>query len=89
MKKLFNFQKSVYHPSYYQILPSDELYNLSKGSKGSRNVIIARFLNLSYPDYLLFVKYNFNATLFGKSGYIVPLFTDPLPFLNFLNGVLQ
>lgn len=36
---------------------------------GSYNIIAARLFGLSYPDYLRYVRKNFNATLLGRNGY--------------------
>ena len=37
---------------------------------GSWLVLYARLFNLSYPDFLRMVRDKYNATLFGKIGYI-------------------
>lgn len=36
---------------------------------GSYNIVAARVLGLSYPDYLRFVRQNYSATLRGREGY--------------------
>lgn len=42
---------------------------------GSFNILPARILNLSYPDYLRLCRGQFGADLCGKQGYSYPLFT--------------
>lgn len=36
---------------------------------GSYNVLAARLLGLTYPDYLRYVRKNYNAELHGRTGY--------------------
>lgn len=36
---------------------------------GSYNVIMARFIGLSYPDYLRYCRDKYNAILRGRAGY--------------------
>ena len=46
-----------------------------KGITGSTNVLIARFLGLSYPEYLTLARDVFKADLVGKGTvYITPVF---------------
>ena len=60
---------------------------------GSYNVLKARLLNLSYGDFLLLARNNYNATLKGRDGgYIVEFFQnieDAKQFASLLNGRLN
>ena len=42
---------------------------IGKKEKGSFNVIQARLFGLTYPDYLRYVRENYNGTITGKTGY--------------------
>lgn len=55
----------------YMVGIEDTFYNiiLPYRQKGSYNVIAARVLGFSYPDYLRYVRDNYNALLKGKEGY--------------------
>ena len=60
---------------------------------GSYNVLKARLLNLSYGDFLLLARHNYNATLKGRDGgYLVEFFQhieDAKQFASLLNSRLN
>ena len=43
---------------------------------GSYNIVAARMLGLSYPDYLRYIRQNYNATLRGRQGYSYAFFKN-------------
>lgn len=43
---------------------------------GSYNIVAARVLGLSYPDYLRFVRQNYSATLRGREGYSYAIYKN-------------
>lgn len=43
---------------------------------GSYNVLAARILGFTYPDYLRYVRQNFNGELRGKEGYSYCIFKN-------------
>lgn len=64
-----------------------------KNPSGSFNVLKARLLGLSYGDFLIAVRNNFNATLKGRDGGIIVEFfqkiEDAKKFCSFLNERLN
>ena len=62
----------------YMVGLEDWIYDLitpyHKG--GSYNIVAARVLGFSYPDYLRYVKDNYNATLRGPVGYSYAIYKN-------------
>lgn len=59
---------------------------------GSFGLIAARVLGLDYPDYLRFVRDNYNARLYGKEGYTYATYQnrdDCYKVVNLLNKEWQ
>lgn len=56
----------------YKITMSPALWNRLDGVQidSSWLILLARLFNLSYPNFLRFVRDKHNATLWGKDGYI-------------------
>lgn len=52
---------------------------------GSYNIIPARILGFSFPDYLRYVRDNFNATLRGREGYSVAFYKNKEDCKNIVN----
>ena len=53
-----------------------EGYKIFNSNSGSFNIICARLLGFSYPDYLRFVRDNYNASLRGRQGYTYSYFKN-------------
>ena len=60
----------------YTVKLTDEMFSLMGCQLGSFNVVAARILGFSYPDYLRYVRDNHNATLKGKQGYSYAVYKD-------------
>ena len=59
---------------------------------GNFNVIVARILGLSYPNYLRYCRDTFNATLRGKKGYPIPYWKnreDGIKLIKILNQEIK
>ena len=60
----------------YMVKLTDEMFSLMGCQSGSFNIVAARILGFSYPDYLRYVRDNHNATLKGKQGYSYAIYKD-------------
>lgn len=60
----------------YMVKLEDSMYELMGKQSGSFNIMAARILGFSYPDYLHYVRQNHNATLKGKKGYSYAIYKD-------------
>lgn len=60
----------------YTVRLTDEMFSLMGCQSGSFNIVAARILGFSYPDYLRYVRDNHNATLKGKQGYSYAVYKD-------------
>lgn len=62
----------------YMVGLEDEIYKLITPYylNGSYNIIEARVLGFSYPNYLRFVRDNYNATLKGNAGYSYAIYKN-------------
>lgn len=57
-------------PNTYMVGLEDFIYSIGQfGESGSYNIFAARVLGFTYPDYLRYVRDNFNAALKGREGY--------------------
>ena len=72
--KCFIKEESAVHPGKWRILPLHENLHL-KYTEGSYNVICARLIGLTYPQYLRMCRDCFGAEIIGKgSNYPVAYF---------------
>lgn len=69
--KCFDLELSMAMPHKYVIVPVHENFYLTH-TEGSFNVIAARVLGLSFPDYLRLCRDEFGAELVGK-GTLYPV----------------
>ena len=60
----------------YMVGLDDYIYQLIGKQSGSFNIVAARVLDFTYPDYLRYVRQNQNATLKGKKGYSYAVYKD-------------
>lgn len=60
----------------YMVKLTDEMFSLMGCQSGSFNIVAARILGFSYPDYLRYVRDNHNAILKGKQGYSYAVYRD-------------
>lgn len=60
----------------YMVRLTDEMFSLMGCQSGSFNIVAARILGFTYPDYLRYVRQNHNATLKGKQGYSYAIYKD-------------
>lgn len=60
----------------YMVRLTDEMFSLMGCQSGSFNIVAARILGFSYPDYLRYVRDNYNAVLKGKQGYSYAIYKD-------------
>ena len=60
----------------YMVGLDDYIYQLIGKQSGSFNIVAARVLDFTYPDYLRYVRQNYNATLKGKKGYSYAVYKD-------------
>lgn len=60
----------------YMVRLEDSMYELMGKQSGSFNIMAARILGFTYPDYLRYVRQNHNATLKGKEGYSYAIYKD-------------
>ena len=60
----------------YMVKLTDEMFSLMGCQSGSFNIVAARVLDFTYPDYLRYVRQNHNATLKGKKGYSYAVYKD-------------
>ena len=56
----------------------DKFYQLVEPyfQTGSYNIVASRILGFSYPDYLRYVRQNYNATLKGRAGYSYAIYKN-------------
>ena len=74
MRYYFTLEESPYQPGYNTINIHEEKVNIGPTS-GSRNVFMARLMNLSWTDFLRLCRDNYGAKLIGKKSiYVVPYF---------------
>lgn len=75
MKKYFYLQNNPVYQDKYMIYFDCPSAYFPKGTDGSYDVLIARLLGLSYPDYLRFARDRLGAELIGKNRkYVTVLF---------------
>lgn len=75
MSKFFYFDESPIYTNKYILRLDIDNFLFPKGTNGSFNVFPARVLNLSYADYLRYVRDRLGAELVGKgTKYVVPYF---------------
>ena len=75
MSKFFYFDESPIYTNKYILRLNIDNFLFPKGTNGSFNVFPARVLNLSYADYLRYVRDRLDAELVGKgTKYVVPYF---------------
>ena len=60
----------------YMVGLEDSIYKLIGKQSGSFNIVAARILGFTYPDYLRYVRQNHNATLKSKQGYYNEIYKD-------------
>lgn len=70
-KECFGYDESPYNPGKYVIEIKHENLPL-KGTRGSYNILCARLMNLSYPQYLRMCRDQFGAEIVGK-GHLYPV----------------
>lgn len=89
-KKYFKLEISPYHPGYSLIKFDVESWEENSYTVGSYAILPARFLNLSYADYLRFCRDILGATIIGKgSRYPIPYFKreeEAAQLVRLLNG---
>ena len=76
MKKYFYLDESMMCKGKYAIHMNHDLFPFPTGIGGSYNVLVARVLNLSYPDYLRYARDRLGAELIGKGQKYVLAFFD-------------
>ena len=75
MKYYFTLTESPYQPGYNTINIDEEKVHIGSTS-GSRNVFMARLMNLSWANFLRLCRDNYGAKLIGKNSiYVVPYFS--------------
>jgi hypothetical protein len=74
IKTYFSLEESPYQPGYNTIDISEEKIHIGPTS-GSRNVFMARLMNLSWANFLRLCRDKYGAKLIGKNCiYVVPYF---------------
>ena len=74
MKNYFTLEESPYQPGYNTIFINEELIHIGP-TTGSRNVFMARLMNLSWANFLRLCRDTYGAKLTGKNGlYVIPYF---------------
>lgn len=76
MKKYFYLDESMMCKGKYTIQMNHDLFPFPTGIGGSYNVLVARILNLSYPQYLRYARDRLGAELIGKGQKYVVAFFD-------------
>ena len=61
---------------YWQVAITEVPFKDKGVAQGSYNVLQARLLGLSYPDYLQFCRANYNGILRGREGYSYCLYKE-------------
>lgn len=73
MEKYFYLDESPIYTNKYIIRMSHEKFLFPTGTSGSYGVFFARLLNLSYTDYLRYMRDRLGAELVGKGHlYVIP-----------------
>lgn len=75
---MFSLKESPFFANKYVISVdyNEELFP-NGGTSGSYNVLVARFLNLTYADYLRYARDQLGAELVGKGRlYVIPYFEN-------------
>lgn len=74
MKYYFTLEESPYQSGYNTINIDEDKIHIGPTS-GSRNVFMARLMNLSWANFLRLCRDNYGAKLVGKKSiYVVPYF---------------
>lgn len=93
MKKYFYLEESPYNKGKYMICLNHDEFPFEGGTNGSYNVIVARFLNLSYAQYLRFARDILGAELVGKNSlYVVAYYkrsNEVDQFIKLLNKRME
>lgn len=93
MKKYFYLEESLYNKGKYTINLNHEEFPLEGGTSGSYNVLVARFLGLSYAQYLRFARDILDAELVGKNSlYVVAYYkrsNEVDQFIKLLNKRME
>lgn len=93
MNKYFYLENNPIYQDKYLIRFNHDTFLFPKGTSGSYDVFISRLLNLSYADYLRYVRDRLGAELIGKNNrYITVLFNNDnnvKAFINLLNKRLE
>ena len=77
MKEYFFLDESPYYKGKYVIRINLEEMPFPNGTRGSYTLLIARLLNISYTDYLRYVRDRLGADLVGKNArYVVAYFDN-------------
>ena len=73
--------------SGYKITFTPTLWNRLEGITidSSWNLLYARLFGLSYPEFLRYIRDTYNATLWGKSGYICFYFKERVDAQQFIS----
>ncbi len=79
----FNSEYLEWHKKYILKFEDEDLNGLV--NKGSYNVLGARLLNLSYPEYLRMCRDKYDGEIKGKQGYSYVLFKDKSKLNELLN----
>ena len=66
--KVFYRDESAYHPGKWMIRPIQDNFHLDS-TEGSFNIICARLMGLTYPQYLRMCRDCFGAEIVGKNSY--------------------
>jgi hypothetical protein len=83
-KKYFTYEESPYHSGLYTITPNFDLLPL-KYTTGSYNILCARLMSLSYPQYLRMCRDILGAEVIGKNSlYPVAYFKRDNSFIQFI-----
>ena len=92
-EKFFYLDESSVFKGKLHIRLNHSNFLFPNGTEGSYAVIVARVLNLSYPDYLRYCRDRLGAKLIGKhTMYVVPYFDDTPEvqlFIKLLNRRLE
>lgn len=85
--KCFERGEAAAYPGKYVIRPIHENFHLDS-TKGSFNVICARLMGLSYPDYLRMCRDCFGAEIIGRgSMYPVAVFKLTKQLTDLIDGL--
>lgn len=76
MEKYFYLDTSPLYKNKYIIRMNHDKFLFPNGTKGSYDVFIARLLNLTYADYLRYVRDRIGAELVGKKSKYICTYYD-------------